>query len=77
LSAKVGKNSYNYVYDAIGGESQWSEIDVPAHRGRWEVCYPDNPDYNGPRKGVFAPGTQLSNLLQAVKTRKAQMENGG
>jgi hypothetical protein len=77
LSAKVGKNSYNYVYDAIGGESQWSEIDVPAHRGRWEVCYPDNRDYNGPRKGVFAPGTQMSNLLQAVKTRKAQMENGG
>jgi hypothetical protein len=74
LAAKVGKKSYNYVYDVVGGEAQWSEIDVPAHSGRWEVCYPDSRDYTWPRAGVFKPGTLMSNILEAVKDRKAHME---
>ena len=69
LAAKVGKASYNYIYDTIGGESQWSEIDVPARRGRWEVLDPD-----GGRRGVYAPGTLMSNMLEAIKRRKAQFE---
>ncbi len=74
LAEKVGNTSFRYIYDAISGASQWAEIDVPAGQGRWEVCYPDNPDFYGPRHGVFAVGTQLGNMLQAVAERKKQMD---
>jgi hypothetical protein len=75
LAAKVGKTSFNYIYAPISGESQWSEIDVPAHRGRWEACYPDGRDMSTARHGVYEPGTFLSNIIEAIHARKAEMEH--
>jgi hypothetical protein len=74
LSTMVGKNSFNYVYDAIGGESQWEQIDVPAHGGRWEILTADSGAY-GNRHGIFKPGTFMSNICGAIRARKAEMEN--
>jgi hypothetical protein len=74
LAALVGKASYNYIYDAIDGYSQWSEIDVPAHGGRWEILTPDIEHAYGPRNGLFKVGTYMSNIYAAIAARKAEME---
>ncbi len=74
IAAKVGKPGYNYIYDAIGGQSEWSEIDLPAHSGRWEVAYQDNPDYYGARRGVFKIGTLMSNILEAIEENKKTLQ---
>ena len=74
IAAKVGKPGYNYIYDAIGGQSEWSEIDLPAHSGRWEVAYQDNPDYYGARHGVFKIGTLMSNILEAIEENKKTLQ---
>jgi hypothetical protein len=73
LRALVGRDPFSYVYDAISGESQWSEIDVPAHGGRWEVLTPRGEEY-GPRLGIGPAGTYMSNMMAAVAARKAEME---
>ena len=74
LRTKMGAGAFAYVIDAIGGESQWEQIDVPAHGGRWEVLTPDGGRYNS-RLGI-APkvGTWMSNIMDAIKARKAEME---
>jgi len=74
LAAKAGKTSFNYIYDAIGGESEWQEIDVPAHGGRWEIFTADAANVYGPRHGPIKPGTFMSNIIEAIQARKAEME---
>jgi Family of unknown function (DUF6067) len=73
LCKLVGKTSFNYVYDVIGGDSQWEEIDVPAHGGRWELLTPDANIY-GHRNGRFKIGTYMSNIMDAIHARKLEME---
>ena len=74
LNRRVRRTAFGYVLDPVRGTSQWNVIDVPAGSGRLEVLYPDSNDYRGLRRGPFALGTQWTNLRQAIKARKKEME---
>ena len=74
LIAKAGYQGYAYILDPVEGYSQWNVVDFPAHRGKLELIYPDNPDFYGPRRGPYGLGTMLSNAADAVAARKAEME---
>jgi len=73
LARKAGKQGQGYVIHPVTGISEWAFIDIPAHRGLLEVCYPDSVDYSRARNGPFQAGTMMANVNRAVEARQREM----